>query len=72
MSSISYQIKMLIIELFRPGHCATCAARNHKLAPPPSDYHDEISKDQIAAIRHVADPDGKRAGKRVILYPQVA
>ena len=46
--------------------------RNPKSAPPHPDYHDEISKDQIAAIRHLADPEGKRASKRVILYPQVA
>lgn len=49
----------------RPG-------RNHKAAPPHPDYNDEITDDQIAAIRHLADPEGKRAGKRVVLYPQVA
>ena len=49
----------------RPG-------RNHKAAPPHPDYNDEISDGQIAAIRHLSDPEGKRAGKRVVLYPQVA
>lgn len=45
--------------------------RNHKATPPHPDYNDEITDDQIAAIRHLADPDGQRAAKRVVLYPQV-
>jgi len=49
----------------RPG-------RNHKAATPHPSYDDELSDEQIAAIRHLADPEGQRAGKRVVLYPLVA
>lgn len=45
---------------------------NKNAAPPHPDYNDEITDEQIAAIRHLADPEGKRAGKRVVMYPQVA
>ena len=48
----------------RPG-------RNHQGAPPHPEYHDEITNDQIEVIRRLADPDGKRAAKRVILYPSL-
>jgi len=48
----------------RPG-------RNPKAAPPHPTYDDEISEAQIDTIRHLADPDGKRASKRVILYPSL-
>jgi hypothetical protein len=27
--------------------------------------------DQVEAIRRLADPDGKRAAKRVVLYPSL-
>lgn len=46
--------------------------RNHKPVPIHPDYQDEISPEQIEAIRHLADPDGKRAAKRVVLYPSLA
>lgn len=45
---------------------------NHKAPPPHPDYADEISSKQIEVIRHLADPDGKRAAKRVLMYPSVA
>lgn len=32
------------------------------------DYADEISEEQLEAIRKLADPEGKRAKKRVLLY----
>ncbi|MBC2651254.1 hypothetical protein [Novosphingobium aerophilum] len=48
----------------RPG-------RNQRTAPPHPMYDDEISDAQIDVIRHLADPDGKRAAKRVILYPSL-
>lgn len=45
---------------------------NHKAVPAHPDYNDEISVDQIRVIRSLADPDGKRAARRVALYPSVA
>lgn len=44
---------------------------NHKAVPAHPDYNDEISVDQINMIRNLADPDGKRAARRVALYPSV-
>jgi hypothetical protein len=46
-------------------------ARNLKAAPPHPLYDDEISSEQLDAIRRLADPEGKRAAKRVILYPSL-
>lgn len=43
----------------------------HKAVPPHPDYNDEISCDQMEVIRRIADPDGKRAAKRVVLYPSL-
>lgn len=48
----------------RPG-------RNHKAAPPHPTYDDEITQEQMDVIRRIADPEGKRAAKRVILYPSL-
>ena len=46
-------------------------SRNHRQAPPHPDYNDEISTAQMDVIRRLADPDGSRAAKRVILYPSL-
>lgn len=46
-------------------------ARNAKAAPPHPLYDDEISSEQLDVIRRLADPDGARAAKRVILYPSL-
>lgn len=43
----------------------------HSRIPPHPNYEDEISQEQIEAIRRLADPDGKRAEKRVLLYPSL-
>lgn len=40
-------------------------------ARPHPNYNDEISIEQIEVIRKLADPDGRRAAKRVLLYPSV-
>lgn len=40
-----------------------------KTIPAHPKYDDEISSDQMDIIRRLADPDGKRAEKRVLLYP---
>lgn len=45
--------------------------RNHRPIPVHPDYQDEISEAQIEAIRSLADPDGKRASKRVLMYPSL-
>ena len=37
--------------------------------PRQPDYQDEILKEQLDAIRHLADPEGKHASGRVLLYP---
>ena len=37
--------------------------------PRQPDYQDEILKEQLDAIRHLADPEGKNASGRVLLYP---
>lgn len=63
-TNVSERMAMSAHKLHRPG-------RNHRAAPPHPMYNDEISESQIEAIRHLADPDGKRAGKRVILYPSL-
>jgi len=46
-------------------------SRNHKAAPPHPTYEDEITAQQMEVIRHLADPEGKRAAKRVLLYPSL-
>lgn len=50
-------------KIYRPAH--------NRAAPPHPDYNDEITPDQMEAIRHLADPDGERASKRVLLYPSL-
>ena len=41
-----------------------------KAGPQPHpNYQDELSKEQIETIRKLADPDGRNAGGRVLLYP---
>lgn len=45
--------------------------RNFKASPPHPGYEDDISADQLDVIRRLADPDGTRANKRVILYPSL-
>lgn len=46
-------------------------ASSLKAAPPHPLYDDEISSKQLDAIRRLADPEGTRAAKRVILYPSL-
>lgn len=43
----------------------------HKAVPPHPEYNDELSREQVEAIRRLADPDGARAKKRVALYPSL-
>ena len=50
---------------------ASRQTRSLKAAPPHPNYEDEISEKQIQVIREIADPDGKRASKRVVLYPSL-
>lgn len=45
--------------------------RVRKAGPAHPNYQDEITFDQLNAIRRLADPDGKRAAKRVALYPSL-
>ncbi|MEP2735592.1 MAG: hypothetical protein ABJP34_04775 [Erythrobacter sp.] len=45
--------------------------RVRKTGPAHPNYQDEITNGQLEAIRHLADPDGKRASKRVALYPSL-
>ncbi|MEL7685538.1 hypothetical protein AAG594_14465 [Citromicrobium bathyomarinum] len=47
------------------------AGRFRKTGPAHPNYQDEINDDQIQTIRRLADPDGKRAAKRVALYPSI-
>lgn len=51
---------------------ADMQSRAYKAAQPHPAYDDEISEEQINVIRKLADPDGKRAAKRVLLYPSIA
>lgn len=46
-------------------------ALSHGRVPPHPDYEDEISPAQIETVRRLADADGKRAAKRVLLYPSL-
>lgn len=43
----------------------------NQVVPAHPEYNDEISSEQINTIRRLADPDGKRAAKRVVLYPSL-
>ena len=45
--------------------------RMSKACPAHPVYNDNLSESQIEAIRKLADPEGKRAAKRVLLYPSV-
>ena len=45
--------------------------RVRKAGPAHPNYQDEISVDQLQVIRRLADPEGKRASKRVALYPSL-
>ena len=45
------------------------ARKAGRTPPRQPDYQDEISAEQMAAIRVLADPDGANAGTRVLLYP---
>lgn len=38
--------------------------------PLHPDYPDEISEEQLVAIRKLADPDGSNAEQRVLVYPE--
>lgn len=40
-------------------------------APAQPNYDDELTAEQVEALRKLADPDGSRARKRVLLYPAV-
>jgi len=44
-------------------------AKNGRQVPIHPNYQDEIGPEAIDAIRKLADPDGKRAASRVLLYP---
>jgi hypothetical protein len=35
--------------------------------PPPNDYSDEVSDEQLEALRKLVDPDGTRAKHRRLL-----
>ena len=37
--------------------------------PRQPDYQDEILKEQLDAICHLTDPEGKHASDRVLIYP---
>lgn len=43
----------------------------HSKVPVHPEYNDEIGIEQMDAIRKLADPDGKRAARRVALYPSL-
>lgn len=45
------------------------ARKAGRTPPRQPDYQDEISAEQIEAIRRLADPDGANAQTRVLLYP---
>ena len=47
----------------RPAH--------HKAVPVHPEYNDEITVEQMEVIRRLADPGGKRAGRRIALYPSL-
>lgn len=43
----------------------------HNKVPLHPEYNDEITTEQMDVIRRLADPDGKRAARRVALYPSL-
>jgi hypothetical protein len=43
-------------------------ARSSRTPPVQPDYADEISTETLEAIRRLADPDGKRAKARTLIY----
>ena len=45
------------------------ARKAGRTPPRQPDYQDEISAEQMEAIRKLADPDGANAQTRVLLYP---
>jgi hypothetical protein len=45
------------------------ARKAGRTPPRQPDYQDEISAEQMEAIRVLADPDGANARTRVLLYP---
>ena len=45
-------------------------AQARRTPPRQPDYQDEISKEQLEAIRQLADPDGSNARGRVLVYPE--
>lgn len=53
--------------LARRGRGASSASTG-RTPPRQPDYPDEISSEQLEAIRKMTDPDGKRAEKRTELY----
>lgn len=44
------------------------SAKAGRTPPRQPDYPDEVSKDQLDAIRHLTDPDGNRTAKRSVLH----
>lgn len=72
-----YEIRTRLMQMSTTERDAMSAnkhsrARQNTHAPRAHpDYSDEISGDQIAVIHRMADPDGRRAAKRVLLYPAV-
>lgn len=44
---------------------------NRKAIPSHPNYEDEISKEKMDVIRKLADPNGERAARRVLLYPSI-
>lgn len=53
------------------SHRKNSRPANRQAVPAHPDYNDEISVEQIDVIRHLADPDGKRAARRIALYPSL-
>lgn len=45
------------------------SVNGYQTPPKQPDYSDEISVEQLDAIRKLADPQGKHAANRVLLYP---
>lgn len=61
----------MICNLEREAMSASKLSRPHtrKVPQPHPHYADELSREQIDAIRKLADPEGRNAGGRVLLYP---
>lgn len=45
------------------------SVNGNQTPPKQPDYSDEITSEQLDAIRKLADPDGKNAKNRILLYP---